>query len=103
MGSQKRFSFIDGLSGLFTSNQKTVPVKTGQSILTKSDITSVSGEVLRVIRSLNGDAASKVLLVVDQLDLLLAAGGDQVNSINIGEMLMDWREVRKQQLHSVGT
>jgi len=34
-----------------------------------------------------------VVLVIDQLDLLLAAGGDQIGAVAIGEMLMGLREV----------
>jgi len=33
-------------------------------------------------------------LIIDQLDLMLAAGGEQIRAVNIGEMLTGLQEVR---------
>lgn len=84
---------MDGLSGLFLpKQQKPLPGRGGEKILSKSDLTSVSKEIRRVVETLK-DEGGKVLLVIDQIDLLLAAGDDQVTAIGMGEMMMGLREV----------
>jgi elongator complex protein 6 len=94
---KKRFAFVDGLSGLFLpKQQKSLSGSGGERILSKSDLTSVSEEIRQAIEGLKGgqDSSGRVLLVIDQVDLLLAAGGNQVTAIGLGEMLMGLREVR---------
>lgn len=54
----------------------------------------MSHEILNVAKTLrDSEGGAQVLLVVDQLDLLLAAGGDAVGAVSIGEMLVGLREV----------
>ena len=85
---------MDGLSGLFVSKmQKAAVGKVGEKVLSDSALEHVSGEILGSIRNLKGDG-ERVLLVVDQLDLLLAAGGEQIGAVDLGDMLMGLREVR---------
>ena len=94
MAATKRFAFIDGLSGLFVSKQRASPTNVGERILSSPSLDVVSEEIRGAIQALkDASGGSKVLLVVDQLDLLLAAGGDQIDAVNVGEMLMGWREV----------
>lgn len=82
------------MSGLFLPKQKAVPVKARETTLGSPDFASVSGEILRACQALqDAEGAGKLLLVVDQLDLLLAAGGDQIGAVNVSEMLMGFREV----------
>lgn len=84
---------MDGLSGLFLpKQQKSLPRRGGEKILSKSDLISVSEEIRRVVETLKAEGG-KVLLVIDQIDLLLAAGDDQVSAISLDEMLMGLREV----------
>ncbi len=67
----------------------------GSVILSNSALASVRREIQGAIRELQeAQGPCKILLVIDQLDLLLAAGGDQIRAAEIGEMLMDLREVR---------
>lgn len=91
--AKKRFAFVDGLSGLFLPRK--VVERDGESILTKSDLTSVAEEILKVVGTLKGgdDGRGKTILVIDQIDLLLAAGGNQVTAIGMEAMLMVLREV----------
>lgn len=59
---------------------------------------SISGEIQQAIELLKcqtQDGASRVLLVVDQLDLLLATGDEHIGAVEIGEMLVELREVRR--------
>ncbi|KAG0650514.1 hypothetical protein D0Z07_3287 [Hyphodiscus hymeniophilus] len=93
--TKKRFAFLDGLTGLFLkAPQKPSSTKGGGVVLSKSDLASVHEEIRQALESLKGreDAEDKVLLVVDQIDLLLAAGGDGITANRLIEMLMGLRE-----------
>jgi elongator complex protein 6 len=75
--------------------QKAGQGRDGQNVLSKPDVAAVSGEIQHAIELLNSqDDAGKVLLVIDQLDLLLATGGERIGPVEIGEMLLGLREVR---------
>jgi len=86
---------VDGLSGLFLPTQQKVgPERERQKVLSSPELGRVSADILGAIKQLKGEqeGSEKVLMVVDQLDLLLAAGGDKVGAVGLGEMLMDLRE-----------
>lgn len=68
--------------------------KGGERVLSSSSLSSVSGEIEEAIHGLQADGA-KVTLVIDQLDLLLAAGGDQITAVGVGEMLTALQEVSR--------
>jgi elongator complex protein 6 len=86
---------VDGLSGLFLPKQQMAMAgKSGEKILSNPAFTSVSEEIQDVIQTLkDGQEGRKIVLVIDQLDLLLATGGDQIGAVGLGEMLMGLREV----------
>lgn len=86
---------MDGLSGLCVPNTQRVAVgRVGEKILSSPTLVNVSEEVLGSIRSLKASQeGGKVLLIIDQLDLLLAAGGEQIGAVGLGDMLMGLREV----------
>lgn len=78
--------------------------RAGHAVLRSSDLSIVSQDLSNAISQLDGgqkQGGSKVALVVDQLDLLLAAGGEQVSAGKLMEMLMGLREVCDSRLHSV--
>ena len=87
---------MDGLSGLFLPKPlRVAPGRVGEKILSDPSLASVSRGVQNAIQTLrNSEGAGKIILVVDQLDLLLAAGGDQTGSVGLEDMLMSLREVR---------
>jgi elongator complex protein 6 len=94
LAAKKRFAFVDGLSGLSVPKMKRAAVgKVGEKVLSNSALENVSEVILGSIRNLKGDG-ERVLLVIDQLDLLLASGGDQIGAVNLGDMLMNLRVVR---------
>jgi hypothetical protein len=85
---------VDGLSTLFLSQQGK-PAVTGESgsVLTSPSLAIISEEIPGAIRRMkDSHEGSKVLLVIDQLDLLLAAGYG-VSPVNLGDMLIGLREV----------
>ncbi|PBP28550.1 hypothetical protein BUE80_DR000559 [Diplocarpon rosae] len=94
LGIKKRFAFVDGLSGIFLPRQDVASTsRDGEKILLSKSLDSISSEIQGAIRGLKDSQGSgKVLIVIDQLDFLLAAGGEQVGVVDIGEMLLDLRE-----------
>ncbi len=87
--------FVDGLSGLFLPRQqKTNQAKVTDITLSNPSLDKVTQEIQSAAKTLRDtQGTAKVLLVVDQLDLLLAAGGEQIDAMDVGEMLMSLREV----------
>ncbi|CAG8972099.1 hypothetical protein HYALB_00011231 [Hymenoscyphus albidus] len=91
--AKKRFSFVDGLSGLFLPSQQKTSVKTGEQVLTNPGLSAVSSMIQNSINNLKAAAGSgeKILLIIDQPDLLLAAVGE-IGPTNLGDMLLGLRE-----------
>lgn len=95
MEANKKFGFVDGLSGLYLPAQKPLPRGGGQKVLLHPNLEAISRQIQQAVQQLNGqDDQSRVLLVIDQLDLLLATGGTQVGAVEVGDMLLGLREVR---------
>ncbi len=66
----------------------------GSVVLGNSALASVTATIQEAIRGLQDARGSrKILLVVDQFDLLMAAGGDQIRAVDLSGMLMSLREV----------
>ena len=82
---------MDGLSGMFIPKQK-FTTKVGEKILTDPALTHVSEQIEKSIHMLS-EGGGKVVLVIDQLDFLLAAGGEQVSVGGLNDMLLGLREV----------
>jgi hypothetical protein len=84
---------VDGLTGLFLP--KISAGKAAENVLSRPDLAAVSGEMQHNIQNLkDAEGGGKVILIIDQLDLFLAAGGDQITAVSIEEMLISLREVR---------
>jgi len=91
--AKKKFTFVDGLSELFLPKQNQIPGRGEDKILVNAGLQDVSKQILASIQQLKGPGdGGKVLLVIDQLDLLLAAGGEGVDAVGMGNMLMVLRE-----------
>lgn len=96
--SSKRFIFVDGLSELYlpSSLAKQMTSAKQDGIITLRDGMNISGikdGIMSAIRTVQTSGTAKVVLIVDQLDLLLAAGGDAVSVAAVEDMLMELREV----------
>ncbi|KAF8862591.1 hypothetical protein BDZ45DRAFT_585386 [Acephala macrosclerotiorum] len=106
LAAKRRFAFVDGLGGLFLPRQqKASPAKATGKVLSNPSLQNVSQEFQYAVKALrDAKGTSRMLLVVDQLDLLLAAGGDGIGVGDVGEMLMGLRErstnLRYQEVHS---
>lgn len=80
------------MSGLFLP--KSSSGREGEKILSDTEFAPVSTEIKRTIQNLkHAEGGRNIILVIDQIDLLLAAGGDQIGAVNLEDMLMDLREV----------
>ncbi|KAK0111401.1 hypothetical protein ONS95_001762 [Cadophora gregata] len=91
---KKRFAFLDGIGGLFLPRQSSALARRGgERVITKPGLETITRDIQESIEALQGpQGTGKVLLVIDQLDLLLAAGGEELGTVQVEEMLMDLRE-----------
>ncbi|RKU41983.1 hypothetical protein DL546_002009 [Coniochaeta pulveracea] len=124
-GRKGRFAFVDGLTGLYvppggggrggvaggvgTGRESwSVTLRSGRPEDVRRVVDAVVEEQVRNAGGRDG-GERKVVLVVDQLDLLLAAGEEEGMGGVLGDMLADWREVsdadstvqRTQEAHSL--
>ena len=90
---------MDGLSGLFSPVSGGAPpaaVKSpGRDVLTSPRLQDLSRVLNAAIDGLQARSQGKVVLVIDQLDFLLAATGeDELTGNALRGMVLDLREVR---------
>ncbi|KAI9879197.1 MAG: hypothetical protein M1830_009272 [Pleopsidium flavum] len=102
---QGRFAFVDGLTGLFTSSSAS-PVKKGAGqvpesgagqeikVLRSSKLERIERDVLEQIEGLKESGEGRVVLVLDQPDLVLAVVGEESGAgvVEMGEMVLGLRE-----------
>lgn len=92
MAARKKFAFVDGLGGLFLAPAKSRAGTDGAHTLRSDELGSVHDSLKGAVQALQADGG-RVVLVIDQLDLLLATSGDKMSTVALGEMLMDLRLV----------
>ena len=89
MSRDGRIVFVDGLTSMFGAGG-TVPAIPGNVVLKDPGLEAVEKTVLGHLGSKNR-GFEKTVLVVDGLDLLLAA--TEADPFSIADMLAEWREV----------
>ncbi|KAI8295433.1 Elongator complex protein 6 [Colletotrichum sp. SAR 10_98] len=89
LGRSGKFVFVDGLSGLFSNAAP--PATKGRRTLRGAKIPDVQRELEAAVADVSG-GGSKVVLVVDQPDFLLAATGEEVGGLAVKNMLLDLQE-----------
>jgi hypothetical protein len=76
---------------------KATPDKEGEVAIKSQELVKVYEDILGAVRALqsskDGQRDGKVILVIDALDLLLATSEHNAGPVEMGEMLMDLREV----------
>jgi hypothetical protein len=83
---KKNFSFVDGLEGLYVSQSQT------QKVMKSTD--QIIQSIRNAIRSLQSySSGGKTVLIIDQLDLLLALSGEELSPVQLSDILLDLREV----------
>lgn len=91
---KKRFMFIDGLSSLFLSSNTRAAPREDPSLIQGNDLARIASKIKGAIQALKVQGGN-VVLVIDQLDFLLASsnGQDGITPSTLGEMLMELRQV----------
>jgi hypothetical protein len=76
---------------------KAAPNKEGEVAIKSPELAKVYEDILGAVQTLqsstDGQMGGKVILVIDALDLLLAISEHNAGPVEMGEMLMDLREV----------
>lgn len=88
----KKFAFVDGLRELYLRPLKSKMSTSGEITLRSDELQNIDSTLQRTLGELEADTG-KVVLVIDQLDLLLATSGDRLNVVTLGDALMEWRLV----------
>jgi len=97
-----KFAYVDGLSGLFVAGSASQPRtrrpndEKDQWVLASPAVTDVARILHAAVDALTAHSGGpRVVVVVDQLDLLLAAAGGEggVSALALRELLFDLREV----------
>jgi elongator complex protein 6 len=93
----KRVSFVDGLGELcLPKHQKQMGLisKEKPGVISSPSLVSALDSIRNSIRALGTAAAGgKTLLIVDQLDLLLATSGDDIGPVQVENALLALRQV----------
>lgn len=92
LAAKKRFAFIDGLSELYLEPAKSKAGTRGATAIRGTELGNIHNTVKNTLKELQA-GSGKVVLVIDQLDLLLATSGDRLDTVALGDKLMDWRLV----------
>lgn len=95
LSKQQRFKFVDGLSGLFSGGllpgaRAPSGAVQGQHLLRSATVTELQQVVNAALQTC---ATRKVVLIMDNPDLLLAAAGDALLGEALREALLNIREV----------
>jgi hypothetical protein len=92
--------FVDGLTGLFRSVAKGLPVTQpptttkGRRVLRSPEVSDVKREISLALDELrNSGVASRPVFIIDGLDFLLAATGEDVRGASLRTMLLEIQEV----------
>lgn len=90
--------FIDGLTSLFGASEdiSNIGYDDGKAILRDARIQSIDKEVRHHIGTSSEAERENVILMIDGLDLLLAA--TELDAMTLSDILADWRDVSCPQL-----
>lgn len=91
---KKRFMYIDGLSLFLPSTSRAVP-KEDPSLIQGNDLSRIAAKIKAAIQAQKAQGGDMVL-VIDQLDLLLATsnGQDGITVSGLGDLMVELRQVR---------
>lgn len=86
--------FIDGLSSLFLPSNSRTPQRDDPSLIHGNELARIASKIGSALQALKAQGGN-VVLVIDQLDFVLASsnGQDEITPSTLGEMLMKLRQV----------
>lgn len=95
MSRSGRFAFVDGLTGLFSGEEGQnvvggAPNGRSDRVLRSSKVRDVEAGIIAALGQLRTE---KKVLIIDQMDVLLAASEEDVTSSALSGMLLSLREV----------
>ncbi|KFY03495.1 hypothetical protein O988_01438 [Pseudogymnoascus sp. VKM F-3808] len=90
LAAKKRFAFIDGLSELYLEPARSKAGASSAKVIRGNELENIHNTVKNTLKELQA-GSGKVVLVIDQLDLLLSTSGDKLDTVALGDTLMDWR------------
>ncbi|KFY10079.1 hypothetical protein V492_05200 [Pseudogymnoascus sp. VKM F-4246] len=90
LAAKKKFAFIDGLSELYLEPARPKAGTRSANAIRGNELENIRNTVKNTLTELQA-GSGKVVLVIDQLDLLLATSGDKLNAVALGDTLVDWR------------
>ncbi|KAL3420057.1 hypothetical protein PVAG01_08556 [Phlyctema vagabunda] len=92
--AKKQFTFVDGLSGLFVPKQpKDCLAADSNRVLQNTELEAIQAQILDSMNTVNERATgAKTLLIVDQLDVMMALKSEKIHAVNLGELLMCLQE-----------
>ncbi|KAI6247899.1 hypothetical protein HI914_04310 [Erysiphe necator] len=86
----KQYGFLDGLSGLFLEEKLSQNTNCDQT-LQSPDLQYIAKKIRTAIKTLKEDNEKKLLLILDGIDVLLAAAKD-MDPFMLEDMIIDLRE-----------
>ncbi|KAI9703304.1 MAG: hypothetical protein M1836_007870 [Candelina mexicana] len=97
LAQKGRFTFIDGLTALFAvDGTESFPsqgtLATSQAVLNDPTAAGVGATILQQVKAGRNREDGRVLLVLDQPDLLLAATEDDIGAVGMTSMITELRE-----------
>ncbi|KAF4448198.1 hypothetical protein F53441_8359 [Fusarium austroafricanum] len=85
-----RFTFIDGLSGLYGNAKSPVPGARRERVLRSTSLIDIKKEIEGAVADLH---AARKVLIIDQLDTLLAVTDDSTTSLTLQTLILSLRSL----------
>ena len=85
-----RFAFVDGLTGLYDDAKPQAPSARKERVLRSTDVADIKREIEGALGDLR---ASRKVLVIDQLDALLAVTDESTTSLTLQNLVLGLRSV----------
>jgi elongator complex protein 6 len=89
-----RFTFVDGLTGLYGDSKPQAPGARKERVLRGTNVADIKKEIEGAIGDLR---ASRKVLIIDQLDALLAVSDESTTSLTLQNLVLGLRSVSSHQ------
>lgn len=93
-----RFTFVDGLTGTYGDSKPQTPGARKERVLRGTNLADIKKEIEGAIGDLK---ASRKVLIIDQLDALLAITDESTTSLTLQNLVLGLRSVSLPQLVNI--
>lgn len=90
LGRTGRFTFVDGLTGVYGDSKPQASSARKERVLQSTNLTDIQKEIEGAIGDLR---ASRKVLIIDQLDTLLAVTDESTTSLTLQNLVLGLRSV----------